>query len=538
MARKRRDKEEELEIEEAEEEAVEAEEPANEPLDFEEPPDDDRGADEPPEDEEEEVERAPSARTPIFTIVLLILNFLAAPPFVILAFMDYAARLQWSHATLVNRIGPLGLPLAQDEQAASAWAQTRPRVRIDNDKLAAAYRNRPRPGAPAMNEPFQSVDTTEEHISFAIRPSQIDGAVKADLFQGLGQGVSTLEEEVDRLKKLVPDEIEKAATQYVKDRGTEDKKKAAAERILLPLAWGTKNVEELQQRIDAAKGEQLDKLLNDAVQRQMLMSLMAPMNIYRPGSLGKFDVEKVVELDKQGEYEFSLDVLKGLLQKRFDDAIADKYIGLVHFGIEDQKQDDVEKRHSIAFLLFSVARLKAPDAKEPLFDKGLERAQVVSGLYEFAQAAANYVRTLRVLEKRVLNAIESDREGDLVRDKDDPAKVVTRTAGFMDKHAADIVRLKKVVAEIRFTKKRLEDLDAQKARYQKHLDDRTALRDEVTKRLVEARGETAKLATELQMLELEIFLAQRQLSDAAERNAALEQQIVQHERLLQQGGKK
>src|SRR6266404_4753630 len=225
MARKRRDEEKELEIEEAEEEALEAEEP----------PDDDRHADEPPEDEEEEeVERAPRPRTPIFTIVLLILNFLAAPPFVILAFMDYAARLQWSHATLVNRMGPLGLPLAQDETAASAWAQTRPRVRIDNDKLAAAYKSRPRPGAPAMNEPFQSVDTTEEPISITIKPSQIDGAVKADLFQGLGQGVSTLEEEVERLKGLVPQKIEEAATQYVKDRGTEDKKRAAAEKILLP----------------------------------------------------------------------------------------------------------------------------------------------------------------------------------------------------------------------------------------------------------------------------------------------------------------
>src|SRR5260370_31082318 len=99
MARKRRDKEEELEVEEAQEEALDAEEPAGEPLDLDEPPDDERGADEPPEDEdEEEVDAPPRPRTPIFTIVLLILNFLAAPPFVILAFMDYTARLQWSHA--------------------------------------------------------------------------------------------------------------------------------------------------------------------------------------------------------------------------------------------------------------------------------------------------------------------------------------------------------------------------------------------------------------------------------------------------------
>ena len=138
----------------------------------------------------------------------------------------------------------------------------------------------------------------------------------------------------------------------------------------------------------------------------------------------------------------------------------------------------------------------------------------------------------------LLNAIVADREGDLVRDKDDPAKVVTRTDGFTDKHAADIVRLKKVVAEIRFTKKRLDDLTAQLKRYQMHYNERVALRDEATKRLVESRGETAKLLAELQLLELEIFRAQLQLSNAAERNAALELQIKQHERLLQKGEKK
>src|ERR1700682_2531523 len=59
MARKRREEEEELKIEEPEEEAAEAEErqeealDAEEPVNIEEPADDDRGADEPPEDEEE-----------------------------------------------------------------------------------------------------------------------------------------------------------------------------------------------------------------------------------------------------------------------------------------------------------------------------------------------------------------------------------------------------------------------------------------------------------------------------------------------------
>src|SRR6266581_2791255 len=94
------------------------------------------------EEEAEEAERPPRPRTPIFTIILLIMNFLAAPPFVLLAFMDYAARQQWSSATFLQRVFPLGLPLREDEKAASAAIQTRPRVRFDSDTLKQVYNKR------------------------------------------------------------------------------------------------------------------------------------------------------------------------------------------------------------------------------------------------------------------------------------------------------------------------------------------------------------------------------------------------------------
>lgn len=525
----------------AEEPALDLDEPAEEgdPLDLDEPPEDEAAGALPPEEpeEKEEVEAQPPLRprTPIFTIVLLILNLLVVPVFLILAFMDYAARQQWSYATLVNRVYPLGLPLEEDEKAASAATLTGPRLRIDPDKLKDAYAKRPKPpGTPNVPEPFQAVDTLEESIHTALRPSQIGDAVKADLFNGLGTGVSTLEEEVIRLKHVVPDKIAKAAENFAEGLKGEDKKKEAAENLLLPLAWSTKNVEELKSKIDAASGAKLDELVKDAAERRMLVDLLAPMNVYRPALPENFEVEKVVEL-KDGEFVYPLAKLNELLRNRFDEAIAPQHLAMFQAG--EPKRDDIEKRHAIGFLLFSVARLKAPDST-PLVVSGLERAQVVSGLYEFAQAAANYVRTLHVLEGRMLEAIAGDRDGYLVVDKADPSKVLGRTNAFMDEHATDIQRLKRVTAEIDFTNRRLKDLEIQRKRYQDQYDERTKLLAEVTNRLVESRVETKKILDDIHQLEQDIYDAQKKLSDAAERNSRLELQIVRSEQLLLKGGKK
>jgi DNA repair exonuclease SbcCD ATPase subunit len=461
---------------------------------------------------------------------------LAVPPFVLLAFMDYAARQQWSYATMLNRVYAIGLPLEDDENAASAGTQTMPRVRIESDRLKDAYSKRPKPsGTPNVSEPFQPVDTIEESIHSTIKPKQIDDAVQADLFRGIGPGKKTLEAEVLRLKTLVPEKIEAAAEEYVKGLGTEEKKKAAAENLLLPLAWSTKNVEELKSKIDAAGGAKLDELVKEAALRRMLVDLLAPLNVFRPAAPKDFQVEKVVDLNN-GEFVYPLAKLNELLVNRFDEAIAPQHLAMFQSG--DPKRDDIEKRHAIGFLLFSVSRLKAPGAKTPLVDNSEERAQVVSGLYEFAQAAANYVRTQRVLYSRKLYAITTDRDGNLVYDKTDPNKVLTRTNSFMDEHATDIQRLKRLAAEIDVTNKRLKDLEDKRKRYQTQLEERTNLRDEVTARLVESRGETKKILDDIHRLEQDIFDAQKKLSNAAERNARLERQIEQSEQLLLKGGKK
>jgi hypothetical protein len=504
---------------------------------------------EPAEDEEkDEAEVPPRPRTPILTIVLLILNFLAVPPFLILLVLDYSARQQWSYSTFMNRLYALGLPMQDEEDAAPAALYTRPRLRIDSDRIKSVYSNRPKaPGTPGFSEPFQPVDTVDESVDARVRPSQIGDQVKSDLFRSVGDPVGTLDEEVRRLKGKVPAILDEATNKFVADQANPQKKLAALEKLLLPLAWNTQQVEKLQAWIDKVKdnGPELDKLLAEAVQRRMLCDLMAPMNIYRPGDVTKFPIERIGEraTDKDGkdldEFEFKLDHLQDLLAKRFDHAIARQHIGEVHVGdpFNGKERDDIEKRHSIAFLMVALSQLKAPAQKEPLMPKLFERAQLVCGLYEFAQAAANYTRTLRFLEQRVLNYIEWDREGYVVRDKE--GKVIGRTEfSFVERLPADIERIKKVKADIEFTRKRIKDLESQRDRYQKQFEERQELLTSETKKLIEARGTTKKLWDEAAALNAELFRSLVFLSEAGARNEALEAQIAQLERQLMNGGKK
>ncbi len=292
-----------------------------------------------PEDEEvEEVEKPPRAKTPVFTIVLLVLNLLTVPFFLLFLGADYTARNQWSYAVFMNRLAAVGLPFADEEDAAPAAYINRPRLRIDSDALKKIYSSRPKvPGTPGVNEPFVPVDTIDEPVDFRIRPSQIDGRVKNDLFRGVGQPVGTLNEEVARLKNEAPTKIEQAATQYA---GEQKDKKTAVERLLLPMAWSTRQVDQLQQRIDAASKDpaKLDELLKDAAERRMLTDVLAPLNIYHPdegvtladlpnrekkekGEYKKFIVEKVADIDvygkdaeKSADWMYPIAELRGLLQ--------------------------------------------------------------------------------------------------------------------------------------------------------------------------------------------------------------------------------
>ncbi len=171
--------------------------------------------------------------------------------------------------------------------------------------------------------------------------------------------------------------------------------------------------------------------------------------------------------------------------------------------------------------------------KSPLFDNLFQRTQVVSGLYEFTQAAANYPRTLDVLRRRVLHGIETDRDGYFAKGKG------IMVIGFRNTLSDDIERLRKVKADIDFAVKRDKQLETQRDRYEKEYDARLVLVTDVTKKLTDARAVTAQKRAELNQLQQELFDAQKYLSGAADRNAELERQIQATEKaLLPKGVKK
>jgi hypothetical protein len=193
-------------------------------------------------------------------------------------------------------------------------------------------------------------------------------------------------------------------------------------------------------------------------------------------------------------------------------------------------RDQVEKRHNIAFLMVTLSRIKVPESKEMLIPKGFERAQVVCGYFEYAIAAANYARTLPILEKRILEAIEHDREGYLAETAKGPSP--TRVGGFVTAHAELIDRMKKTQTEIDDVKKRLEDLKVERDRFEKQYTARAKLLTEVKLQLLKERQKTAEEKELLQTKQQELFDALRDLSDAAERNFRLERRIIDAERAL------
>ena len=476
------------------------------------------------EKEEEEAELPPRPRTPIFTVVLLALNLLAAPIFVLAMYMDYAARFQWSYPTFVNRVIVWGLPLEADEKGPGLSLAGRPRLRLEPEALKSAYTSPGRSGKASGD--FELVDTIDEPIASVIKPSQIDDSVKRDLFtkNGLDEPVATLEDEVRRIKVKLPGWINEAAKKVTESADTPAKKEAALVRILLPLAWSTDQVEKLRARIDAAKAQgpaELDNLLVEAAKRRMLLDALGPMNIYRPGDVEKYSVEKACEED--------LSVLEGLLGMRIGEAINPTHQANVHLGeslLKQQQRDDAEKRHNIAFLLTTLSRVKVPESKEMLVPKGYERAQVVCGSFEYAIAATNYARTLPVLEKRILELIERDREGYVVE------KGQSRAGGFVASHKDYINLMKKAQTEIDYSKKRLKELAVERDRFQKQYEARAKLLTEVKMQLVSERKKTAEELKLLREKEKELFDALRDLSDAADRNFRLERRIVEAEGLL------
>ena len=488
----------------------------------------------------------PRAKNTGLTLALCALNVLAALGFTFLLILDYQKRQEWSFAAFMNELYIEGLPLKQEDDGPSASRVTMAKQKLDAKQISEVFRMR---GGSGGGE-FWAVD---EAFPERIRAKDLTPAILKDYFGSQGAPVITLEAEVQRLKTKVPGDIAQVAGEAADAfKGKDDNaKRQFASKLLLPLAYNIFQVEKLDGKLKAAKGAALDALLADAIERRMLVEILAPCEIYRPGAY-RSDKSFTFLIEKVGDLDYlKLDDLKGILDKRFDVAIADKFDGSVHFDADwdVEKRDSVEKRETIGFLLVAIANVQKPDAAKPgqyvpLYpDAGapqgtpnLLRAQTVLGLYQFAAAAQNLPVTWRIMEQQLIKSIQIDRQGfDIVfNNKSGKFKELegklTRNEAFIDKHWLAIKRIQDLTVEIKKADDRLIDLQDQNTKVKKIFGDRAEHLNVMTKKLIAARVETAKQVAELHSLQAELYQAQVELRDAADRNDRLLKNIEAQER--------
>ncbi len=163
------------------------------------------------------------------------------------------------------------------------------------------------------------------------------------------------------------------------------------------------------------------------------------------------------------------------------------------------------------------------------------RAQTVLGLYEFAASAQNLPVAWDVLEKRMAQAIQVDREGYTFVYTDKGGKFKdfvnkpARNDAFIDKHATEIQALRDVVLEIRKAENTLVALKLQNATVQKIYEFRAEQLKELTARLDVARKVTSTKVAEINELQKQLFQAQQVLAGAQDRNLGLEKAIQTEE---------
>jgi hypothetical protein len=533
--------------------------------------DDDEGDkdDDKDNDEEASIDEAPSAPSPKITttaLVLIFLNIIMSLAVLTLAVLDHVQRTKDSYRTVINYAKVWGLPLKEEDEGASISSVTRPVNRLTSEQLAKAFAER-RTGKSVGSDKFQNI---EEDTAFLIRPSDMSENVVKDLFWDLQNPVKTLDEEIERLKTAIPTKISEAATEvaetllkkpepdkrkFARDylaisgdaaqtKAIEEQigaasgaalddfvKRAIVHRTLFTIAFNVFQVDELDKKLTAAKGAELDKLVSESIQRRLYYDILAPINVYRPGEMS--DSKTRFEIEKMADPKVSLDDIKKMLEKRLDAAIAPQYLIDVHLGKEfwdsgspteaAKTRDAIEKRKHIGFILFTLGQVNKPLIGAKLFDKGVERAQVVCGLNEFTNASLAYVNTIDVLDGRIARAAEASRQGWLVVPKDGKQEI--RTPGFIDIYELEVDRLVKIRERIAIAEKRLGEVKKQRDQFNTLYDERAKQYKDALDRLLTERKNTEKLAKDLRELQVQLHEALVNLAEAGERNFQIEAEI-------------
>lgn len=470
-------------------------------------------------------EDGPKPRVSLLTVLLCLLNVAATIGFAVLLIMDYSKRQEWSHAVFMRDLALQGVALAQEADGPSAYHATMPEQRINPDKIKEAFRKR----GGSVSESFTPV---AEVFPNRILPQHLSDETLKLHFKGLGPPVRTLEDEIDRLRKELPNDILKAAQETTdkldpKAKDPVQDKRNLLVALLLPLARTPRQIDDMYTMIQKVDPDKLHDLLIDVGQRRVLYDILAPLEYFRPSPVSEWPLEKIGDVYSKDPKK--LDDYYAMLERRLKSAKADKFDPKFNFGSEwqDKDRDSIEKRQVIAFVLFTIGQARKPDGT-PLYPQGADRVQKVIGLFEDAVAAHYLTGAVDKMTQRLLQLAIEDRDGKAVIVNNN----LTSTDGFVQSYAKEIQRIKDITEVIKDRAFRLADLQDQEKKQADIVLVRQQHLDTVTAELIGERKKTAFQLSELQRVQRQLFEAQVKLADAHQTNLRLEQSIRRAEKVL------
>ncbi len=350
----------------------------------------------------------PEPRTSLLTITLCVLNVAAVLAFGYILLMDLTTRQRWTRLAFLHDVAIQGLPLLEEADKPSASYALAPQLTLEPEWLKKAYEQR---GAkPVGQDKFRPADLEMQRV----RPQDLPDEILKDVFKKAGGNpVGSLDEEIVRVRKDLPSKIDSAVEAVAKNAKNEAQKRQLLYGLLLPMAHltgGKDQTVDLWPAVAATPVGQLDALIADAAKRRLLVEILSRLEEFRPHDPKQKDdrlLHAVALVPAKAQsaglsperYQVKTDDLMDMLLARVGDTTAAK-------DAQGTERTELEKRRTIAFLLYTLSRFKGPDGT-PLYPP--DRAEVVSGVREFTHAAEAMPLVLERLQNRLLYAIQLDR---------------------------------------------------------------------------------------------------------------------------------
>ena len=221
----------------------------------------------------EEEKPRPKPKITGLTLTLCILNVLAALGFVFLLMLNYEKRQQYTFAATSREFELVGVGTVEDKEGDTAGTATMPKVKLSNEALREALSKR---GVGSVSEPFTP---SEEGLKFHFYAGDVTPDILRELMSDLGDPVGSIEEEMRRLKGRLPGDIQAVAKEIATSmqKATDAQKQQRIGMLLYPLCLDPYQIEKLEAKIKKTPGSELDKMLEEAVERRILADILLPV---------------------------------------------------------------------------------------------------------------------------------------------------------------------------------------------------------------------------------------------------------------------